>query len=57
MITADEMKQVGDVAATATTGLALVELLPAISAALTSIWFVLRIYQELKNIRNNDNGN
>ena len=57
MINADEMKQVGDVAATATTGLALVELLPAISAALTSIWFVLRIYQELRNIRNNDNGN
>ena len=53
MITPDEVKQVGDAAGVVTTAATLIEILPAISAALTSLWFLIRIYQELKSLRSN----
>lgn len=54
MINPDEIKTLGDGVAVAGTAGALVEMLPAISAALTSIWFIIRIYQEIKTLRSDN---
>lgn len=54
MIDPNEIKHAGDTIGVFTTVGAVIEILPAISAALTSIWFIIRIYQELKTIRRDD---
>lgn len=40
-------KQVGDLAAVATTGFSLIEVLPAIAALFSIIWLAMRIYESL----------
>ena len=54
MIDPEEAKHAIDTLGVFTTVGAFIEMLPAISAALTSIWFLIRIYQELKTLRSKD---
>lgn len=47
MTTGSDAKQVGDVAALATTGFSLLELLPALAAVFSIIWLSMRIYESI----------